>query len=158
MPELPRISVSVKAAVLHDDQILLLSYDDSADGGDYHYNLPGGKAREGEPLRDAVVRKVLEETGLHVRAARELFVVEYVPGIFGFDLGEDHKTQHNFLAEITDGNTAARMCEPRDPMQRGVEWIPLADLPTKHLLPVKGQHILDALADKPGRDVLVDRW
>ncbi|MFF2226942.1 NUDIX domain-containing protein [Streptomyces globisporus] len=158
MPELPKISVSVKAAVIHQDQILLLSYDDSDDGGDYHYNLPGGKAQENEPLREAVARKVLEETGLHVRAVRELFVVEYVPGAYGFDLGTEHKTQHNFLAEITDANTAARMCEPRDPMQRGVEWIPLEALPTTHLLPAKGQHILDALADAPGRDVLVDRW
>ncbi|MER5985763.1 NUDIX domain-containing protein [Streptomyces sp. NPDC001787] len=158
MPELPRISVSVKAAVLHNNQVLLLSYDDSDDGGDYHYNLPGGKAREGEPLRDAVVRKVLDETGLNVRCLRELFVVEYVPDTFGFDLGPLHKTQHNFLAEITDNNTAARMCEPRDPMQRGVEWVPLADLPDKHLLPAKGQHILDALTDQSRRDILVDRW
>ncbi|MFF2142162.1 NUDIX domain-containing protein [Kitasatospora sp. NPDC058190] len=156
MTELPKISVSVKAAIVHDDEILLLSYDDSDDGGDFHYNLPGGKAVEGESLRDAVVRKVLQETGLNVRTVRELFVVEYVPGQYGFDLGNQHKTQHNFLAEITDGNTVPRMSDPIDPMQVGFEWVPLADLSGKHLLPNVNQPLLDALAHP--RDILVDRW
>jgi hypothetical protein len=39
---LPMISVSVKAAVVRDGHVLLLSYDD--DSG-FHYNLPGGKAQ-----------------------------------------------------------------------------------------------------------------
>ncbi|MER7668174.1 NUDIX domain-containing protein [Kitasatospora sp. NPDC096128] len=156
MTQLPKISVSVKAAIVHDGEILLLSYDDSGDGGDFHYNLPGGKASEGESLRDAVVRKVLQETGLNVRTVRELFVVEYVPGQYGFDLGPQHKTQHNFLAEITDGNTVPRMSDPIDPMQVGFEWVPLADLPSKHLLPKVNQPLLDVLADP--RDILVDRW
>ncbi|MGV9266568.1 NUDIX domain-containing protein [Kitasatospora sp. NPDC003701] len=156
MTPLPKISVSVKAAIVHDGQVLLLSYDDTADGGDFHYNLPGGKAAEGESLRDAVVRKVLQETGLNVRTVRELFVVEYVPGQYGFDLGPQHKTQHNFLAEITDGNTVPRMSDPVDPMQVGFEWVPLADLPGKHLLPNVNQPLLDALAHP--RDILVDRW
>ncbi|MFJ9378890.1 NUDIX domain-containing protein [Streptomyces sp. NPDC101455] len=155
-PELPNISVSVKAAVVHDGEILLLSYDDTRIGGSFHYNLPGGKAREGESLRDAVVRKVLEETGLTVRTVRHMFVWEYVPGQYGKNMGKVHKTQHNFLAEITDSNTTPRKSDPEDPYQVGFEWVPLSELTGKYLLPNVARNILDALADP--RDALVDRW
>jgi ADP-ribose pyrophosphatase YjhB (NUDIX family) len=154
MSALPRISVSVKAAVVHDGKILLLSYDD----GEFHYNLPGGKAREGEPLRNAVSRKVLEETGLRVRATRLLFVVEYVPEQYDGEFGDTHKTQHNFLAELVGSDITPRMPVPPDPIQIGFEWVPLSELPSRYLLPRVTPQLLDALAE-PGRpDVLVDRW
>ncbi|MEU2026219.1 NUDIX domain-containing protein [Streptomyces sp. NPDC016469] len=156
MTPLPRISVSVKAAIVHQGEVLLMSYDDHSG---FHYNLPGGKAREGEPLRDAVVRKVLEETGLRVRTSRLLFVVEYVPGKYDGEFGPVHKTQHNFLAELVDDGTTPRKSDPPDPIQIGFEWVPLKDLAEKYLLPRVNQQLLDALAGAPAdRDVLVDRW
>ncbi|WP_206443150.1 NUDIX domain-containing protein [Candidatus Protofrankia californiensis] len=148
--------MSVKAAIVHDERILLMSYDDHSG---FHYNLPGGKAVAGEPLRDAVSRKVEEETGLRVRASRLLFVVEYVPEQYNSEFGNVHKTQHNFLAELLDGNTTLRASDPPDPVQRGFEWVPLKELPDKYLLPRVNQQILTALAADPAdRDVLVDRW
>ncbi|MGW3498602.1 NUDIX domain-containing protein [Streptomyces sp. NPDC001020] len=150
---LPRISVSVKAAIVHNGRILLMSYDD--DSG-FHYNLPGGKAIEGEPLRDAVARKVMDETGLRVRACRLLFVVEYVPEQYDGEFGTSHKTQHNFLAELLDENATPRMSDPPDPIQVGFEWVPLSELPGKYLLPRVNQQLLDALG--ADRDALVDRW
>jgi ADP-ribose pyrophosphatase YjhB (NUDIX family) len=156
MTELPRISVSVKVAIIHQDRILLMSYDDDAG---FHYNLPGGKAIAGEPLRDAVVRKVRHETGLHVRTQRLLFVVEYVPAEYDGKFGDVHKTQHNFLAEIVDDVTTPRMSDPPDPIQVGFEWVPLEKLPDKYLLPRVNQQLLTTLATgAPDRDVLVDRW
>jgi ADP-ribose pyrophosphatase YjhB (NUDIX family) len=141
--------------VIHDGKVLLLSYDDSAEGGSFHYNLPGGRARRNEPLRDAVVRKVQEETGLTVRPVRLMFVLEYVPGTYGKDLGPQHKTQHNFLAEIVDGRTEPRMSDPVDPMQVGFEWVPLGELTSKRLIPKVARAILDRLGET--RDALVDR-
>ncbi|AJE81568.1 NUDIX hydrolase [Streptomyces albus] len=156
MTPLPRISVSVKAAIVHQDRILLTSYDDHSG---FHYNLPGGKAKVGEPLRDAVVRKVKEETGLRVRTSRLLFVVEYVPEQYDDEFGTVHKTQHNFLAELLDEDTTPRKSDPPDPIQVGFEWVPLEELSGKYLLPRVNQQLLDALAGVPAdRDVLVDRW
>lgn len=156
MTPLPRISVSVKAAIVHQDRLLLMSYDDHSG---FHYNLPGGKAKAGEPLRDAVVRKVKEETGLRVRTSRLLFVVEYVPEQYSDEFGTVHKTQHNFLAELLDEDTEPRKSDPPDPIQVGFEWVPLAEFGTKYLLPRVNQQLLQALAGDPAdRDVLVDRW
>ncbi|MFJ3824972.1 NUDIX domain-containing protein [Streptomyces nodosus] len=156
MTPLPRISVSVKAAIVHQDRILLMSYDDHSG---FHYNLPGGKAIAGEPLRDAVARKVKDETGLRVRASRLLFVVEYVPEQYDDEFGTVHKTQHNFLAELLDEDTEPRKSDPPDPIQVGFEWVPLAEVGDKYLLPRVNQQLLEALAGDPAdRDVLVDRW
>ncbi|MFF2941244.1 NUDIX domain-containing protein [Streptomyces niveus] len=156
MTSLPRISVSVKAAIVHQGRILLMSYDDHSG---FHYNLPGGKAKVGEPLRDAVVRKVMLETGLRVRTSRLLFVVEYVPEQYDDEFGTVHKTQHNFLAELLDEDTTPRKSDPPDPIQVGFEWVPLQEFGGKYLLPRVNQQVLDALAGNPAdRDVLVDRW
>ncbi|MFI6782610.1 NUDIX domain-containing protein [Micromonospora sp. NPDC050276] len=153
MPLLPQISVSVKAAVLRDDHVLLLSYDDASG---FHYNLPGGKAREGECLRDAVRRKVAEETGLRVRTDRLLFVVEYVPEVWRGEFGDVQKVQFNFLAEPLD-DTAPRMSDPADPDQIGFEWVPMTSLASKQLLPRVVPQLLDALGGDRS-DCLVDRW
>lgn len=153
MPPLPRISVSVKAAVMRADHVLLLSYDDAAG---FHYNLPGGKAREGECLRDAVCRKVTEETGLRVRARRLLFVVEYVPEVWQGEFGDVQKVQFNFLADPLD-DAAPRMPHPPDPDHVGFEWVPVTALASKYLLPRVAPHLLDALGQDRS-DCLVDRW
>ncbi len=154
MPPLPRISVSVKAAVLRQDHVLLLSYDDDTAG--FHYNLPGGKAREGECLRDAVCRKVAEETGLRVQARRLLFVVEYVPEAWQGEFGDMQKVQFNFLADSLD-HAAPRMPDPPDPDHVGFEWVPVTALASKYLLPRVVPQLLDALGQNRG-DWLVDRW
>src|SRR5262245_62519609 len=107
---LPEISVSVKAAIVRDDHILLMSYED----GEFHYNLPGGRARKGEPLREAVRRKVMDETGLEVVATRLLFVVEYVPAIRDNEYGDVQKVQFNFMTELL-GDAEPRLSDPVDP-------------------------------------------
>lgn len=152
-PELPRISVSVKAAIVRDSAVLLLSYDDEAG---FHYNLPGGKAQVGEDLRQAVNRKVAQETGLQVVAQRLLCVVEYVPDLWQGEFGDVQKVQFNFLAEQVD-DAEPQMPEPPDPIQVGFEWIPLERLGDVYLLPRINRPLLAALSGELD-DPFVDRW
>ncbi|MBC8091181.1 MAG: NUDIX domain-containing protein [Pseudonocardia sp.] len=158
MSELPIISVSVKAAVVREvsdgPEVLLVSYDDEAG---FHYNLPGGKAREGEQLRDAVRRKVAQETGLVVDPTRLLFVVEYVPSVYGGEFGDQHKIQFNFLALPADPVAQPLLPDPPEPDQVGFEWVRLAELGGKYLLPRITDFLIEALTS-PGLDGLVDRW
>ncbi|MGW0731802.1 NUDIX domain-containing protein [Streptomyces sp. NPDC002851] len=150
---LPRISVSVKAAIVRDEKLLLLSYDDETG---FHYNLPGGKARTGENLRSAVRRKVLQETGLEVVAERLLCIVEYVPETWNGEFGNVQKVQFNFLATtLTDREP--RMPDPPDPFQVGFEWLPLSRLPEVYLLPRINQPLLTSLSGELD-DPLLDKW
>ncbi|WP_034088328.1 NUDIX domain-containing protein [Streptacidiphilus albus] len=150
---LPEISVSVKAAVLHEDQVLLLSYEDHSG---FHYNLPGGKAQEGEGLRDAVHRKVLQETGLEVTLDRLLLVTEYVPAAWNDEFGTVQKTQYTFLARPL-GDTTPRFPEPPDPDQVGFEWTSLVKLGQVFLLPRINAPLLAAL-DGTLRNPFIDKW
>ncbi len=150
---LPRISVSVKAAILHDDQVLLLSYNDHSG---FHYNLPGGKAQEAESLRDAVHRKVGQETGLDVAVDRLLLVTEYVPAAWDNEFGTVQKTQFTFLARPL-GDTAPRFPDPPDPIQVGFEWTPISKLTEVFLLPRINEPLVAALHGRL-RDPLIDRW
>lgn len=152
-PELPRISVSVKAAIVRHGAVLLLSYEDEAG---FHYNLPGGKAQAGEDLRQAVNRKVAQETGLQVVARRLLCVVEYVPEPWQGEFGDIQKVQFNFLTEQID-DAEPRMPESPDPNQVGFEWVPLERLGDVYLLPRINRPLSAALSGELA-DPFVDRW
>lgn len=63
MPELPRHSVSVTAVVFHaDGRVLAIQRQD-----DGRWVPPGGVVELNETLEQAVVREVLEETGVRVK-------------------------------------------------------------------------------------------
>ncbi|MEU7090883.1 NUDIX domain-containing protein [Kitasatospora aureofaciens] len=150
---LPRISVSVKSAILHDDQVLLLSYDDHSG---FHYNLPGGKAQEGESLRDAVRRKVQQETGLDVAVDRLLLVTEYVPATWNDEFGTVQKTQFTFLSHPL-GGTTPQFPDPPDPIQVGFEWTPIGKLAEVYLLPRINEPLIAALHGQLS-DPFIERW
>lgn len=68
--------VRVTGVVIEDDRILLLNQDTDTGRG---WSLPGGKVEEGEPIRDALVREMGEETGLDVEPGRLLYVCDHLP-------------------------------------------------------------------------------
>ena len=66
--------VSARAVVIHEGMILLNEF-----GNGLYYNLPGGGVEDGELIREAVLREVMEESGLLVEVGKMLYVLEYEP-------------------------------------------------------------------------------
>ncbi len=88
-------TVVVSVSILDDDRFLLVQ-----EGKEHCYRqwgLPGGRVEPGEPLLDAAVREVYEETGLSVRAVGMTRVVRYISQL-GF-----HCVRFNFVAEVESG-------------------------------------------------------
>lgn len=62
------LRVPCAGAVIRDDSGRLLLVRRGRDPGRGLWSLPGGRIESGESVAQAVVREVLEETGLHVTA------------------------------------------------------------------------------------------
>ncbi|MFI6743419.1 NUDIX domain-containing protein [Nonomuraea sp. NPDC050451] len=143
------ISVSAKAAVIRDGKLLVTVYEEPF----LHYNLPGGRLRNGESLEQAVVRKLREECCADVEVDRLLYVFEYIPPEGADDPAEYQKVQFNFLARLADG------CEPRLPDTKGEEdgiaWLDLAAVADAPILPPVAGKLLEALAKLPEYDPLI---
>ncbi|WP_431930010.1 NUDIX domain-containing protein [Nonomuraea jabiensis] len=114
------MKVRVTGVVIENDQILLLDQD--TDTG-RSWSLPGGKVEPGEAIGDALVREMREETGIDVEAGRLLYVCDHLPG------GDTHVVHLTFEATRVGGSVGA-IAEGADTTPiRGVQFVPLADLP-----------------------------
>jgi 8-oxo-dGTP pyrophosphatase MutT (NUDIX family) len=80
------------------------------------WGLPKGTPDPGESLEETALREVTEETGLEVRLADKIGVIEYW---FSRDGVRYHKWVHYYLMEAIGGDTAAHDVE-----YDRVEWFP----------------------------------
>ena len=71
------IRLAVDAVVERQGNLLLVEYEDAQFGR--HFGLPGGGVEPGEAIRPALIREVLEETGVAITVGRLLLVNEYRP-------------------------------------------------------------------------------
>ena len=69
-----KIRVSSKAIIINEDKLLLNCFGDGL-----YYNFPGGGIEKNETAKQAVVREVLEESGLTVDVGELVFSLEYEP-------------------------------------------------------------------------------
>lgn len=110
--------VRVTGILVEDGRVLLLDQD--TDTG-RSWSLPGGKVEEGEPLADALVREMREETGLDVEAGRLLYVCDHLPD------GGPHVLHITFEARRL-GGTAGDVAGGDTRKIRGVRFVALGDL------------------------------
>jgi 8-oxo-dGTP diphosphatase len=112
-PVVPAVSAIVTDAA---GRVLLVRRSHAPEAG--RWALPGGKVEPGETLVDAVIREVVEETGLAVRPGREVgVVVRSAPGGGTYEI-------HCFLADHLGGEPVAGSDAA------GVLWVAPAELPT----------------------------
>jgi mutator protein MutT len=118
--------VGVGAVIVHDGRVLLVKRGHAPLKGEW--NLPGGAVELGETLVTAVVREVLEETGLSVEVGP---VVDVVDRVYRAD---DGKVEYHYV--IVD-----YLCHPTGGLlEHGsdaddVRWVDPADLQALRVTP-----------------------
>lgn len=80
---------AVIAVVIRDAEVLLVRRGNPPDAG--RWGFPGGKIEAGEPIQEAAVRELLEETGTHAEA-REVFTA-----VDAFDYDDVGSLRHHFV-------------------------------------------------------------
>ncbi|GAA2284638.1 NUDIX hydrolase [Actinomadura sp. NPDC048955] len=112
------MDIRVTGIVIEDERILLLDQD--TDTG-RSWSLPGGKVEASEPLAEALVREMREETGADVEVGRLLYVCDHIRG-------DVHILHITFEARRTGGTVGVVPGTADSRPIRGVEFVRLADL------------------------------
>jgi 8-oxo-dGTP diphosphatase len=83
--EIKKLFVAVKALVIKDQKVLVLSEARDKDSGTNpgKFDFPGGKMELGEKPEEALNREVLEETGLKVEIGNPVAVNQWIPVVGG---------------------------------------------------------------------------
>jgi 8-oxo-dGTP diphosphatase len=129
----------VGAVALRGDEILLVRRGRGTAVGEW--SLPGGRVEFGEPLKAAVAREVLEETGLEIAVGRFLGWAER--------MGEDPVPYHYVILDF-----AAEAVDPQAPLAAGDDaaeaaWVPLAQLPSVGLVAGLEEFLQRVLQKRP---------
>ena len=124
-PERPIFGVG--AIVFNGASVLLVKR--AREPGRGHWSLPGGAQKVGETAEAALVREVLEETGIRVTPLRFFKLIDIIEKDSSGAV-QHHYTVADYLAEVAGGTLkaggdAAEAC-----------WVPLDHLKTYRLTPL----------------------
>jgi ADP-ribose pyrophosphatase YjhB (NUDIX family) len=135
-PERPFVGVGV--VVLRGDEVLLVQRGKAPNKG--QWSIPGGKQRLGETVMQAVHRELLEETGVKIKQAALLDVVDV---IMQDDNGkiQYHYTLVDYQAEWLSGE-----CRSGDDAD-AVKWVSFDELNSVGLLEITREIILKAFSN-----------
>jgi len=127
--------VSARAVVIHDNMILLNEFGDGL-----YYNLPGGGVEEGESIKEAVIREVIEETGLLVEVGKMLYVLEYEPVHCNYLHGEIPRICIAFECKVRgDANIKTASVPDQNPANPDITskavWMPIENLKSIEYVP-----------------------
>jgi ADP-ribose pyrophosphatase YjhB (NUDIX family) len=113
------VQIRVTGVLVEGQKILVLRQVTDASR---QFSLPGGRVEEGEPLGDALVREMREETGLPVEPCRLLYLCDYLPenGTHVVHVTFEVRRVGGTLGAVTPGKDTRPI--------RGVEFVPFADL------------------------------
>ena len=132
--------VAVGAIILQDSRIVLVRRGNEPSPG--LWTFPGGAIELGEPIREAVRREVLEETGLAVDVGELFTAIDHVvPGARGRP--RYHYVIVDFMARPLGG--ALRAGDDVD----GACWASLADLDRLEMTEKAGQIARQLLGGRP---------
>lgn len=145
--ENPRLRAA--ALIIHEGKVVLVRHR----AGERRYHLlPGGGVSRGETIGEALVREVLEETGLRVRPLRPLLITDSID-----PTGGRHMVDMTFLAEVEGG---AVTDSPQDPRVESVDLVDPETLSSLDLRPPVAEDLLAVIRE--GRDAraryLGARW
>lgn len=124
------IRCSAKALILHEGKLLL---NRCVSRLGVYYALPGGGMHDDEVLGEAVVREVMEETGLTVEPIRMSAVYESINENHEGNVNA-HKMYFVFLCRYVS-NVPPRKPVERDAYQTGSEWLTLDQVREANLFP-----------------------
>jgi len=110
--------IRVTGILLQRDEVLLVKQK----VGKRNWSLPGGRVENGETLKDALIREIMEETGLAVQINRMLYICDK-PDVSPPIL---HIT---FLLDFLDGEIALPSNEFDENPISDVQFVPISELP-----------------------------
>jgi 8-oxo-dGTP diphosphatase len=121
--------VGVGAVAVDDDRLLLVRRGRGPAQGTW--SIPGGRVESGETLIEAVVRELLEETGLEGVCGQLLGVAELLEG-------PEHFVILDFRVTVLDPEPARAASDAAE-----VAWVPLSDVAELPLAPGLAEFLHD---------------
>jgi len=130
-----KIRVSARAIILDADNILLCEF-----GGGQYYNFIGGGIEKNETAKQAVVREIMEESGLTADVEELVFSLEYEPMSCDYSGGKDHHISFFFRCNINKNVPPQKPSHtdvnPDDPtITSTAKWIPITELSNINVVP-----------------------